>query len=61
METMRSMAAEVRATALASIPQPDQEHLIELLTKMKTNMLQAANDSAKQDEFTAEIEEIAHG
>ncbi len=61
METMRSMAAEVRATALAGIPQPDQEHLIELLTKMKANMLQAANDSPNQDELTAEVEEIAHG
>ena len=60
MQTMRAMAAEVRGQALAGIPTPEQEQLLSVLSKVKSNMLAATAETADEAGST-ELEEVAHG
>ena len=48
MQTMRAKAAEVRNEALAGIPAPEQDGLIELLIKIKANLLGAGESAAAE-------------
>jgi DNA-binding MarR family transcriptional regulator len=60
MQTMRAMAADVRAQALAGVSAQEQEQLLGLLAKVKGNMLAAAGERAPTD-ADDELEEAANG
>ena len=61
MQTMRSMAVEVRGQALAGITVQEQEQLLSLLAKVKGNMLSANIDNGPVDAEESELEEVANG
>jgi DNA-binding MarR family transcriptional regulator len=61
MQTMRSMAAEVRGQALAGIPPQEQEQLLGLLAKVKGNMLSVALEGGSADADTDALGEVANG
>jgi DNA-binding MarR family transcriptional regulator len=60
MQTMRAMAADVRAQALAGVSAQEQEQLLGLLAKVKGNMLAVAGERAPTD-ADDELEEAANG
>ena len=61
MQTMRAKAAEVRNEALAGIPAHEQDALIELLIKIKANLLSTGESAAAEAVVAGTKEKVEHG
>ncbi len=61
MQTMRSMAAEVRGEALAGIPTQEQDALVEILIRIKSNLLGSGESTADEAVGTGTKEKMRHG
>ena len=61
MQTMRAKAADVRGQALAGIQPAEHELLIDLLSKIKSNLLAATQGGAAEAAPENEVEGVANG